>query len=184
MSEGLIVKNDVPASYALGGNLGLLFTGTEVSDRDIDITVSYAVPLPIGGRLFNRFGRNLVNEGKARRWVGYDPHEDEESDSDYVYVTETGTVYHDSINCTYLSPSIHSSRVSALGIIRSKDGRIYHACKLCGGGTGLCYYTDYGEVYHSSLTCSGLKRTIKRMKRSEAVEKYPPCSKCGGSHED
>jgi len=42
------------------------------------------------------------------------------------------------------------------------------------------YITLTGNRYHQSLECSGLKRTIKTMPRSEAERHYKMCQRCGG----
>ena len=183
MTTASAAGNEVPVSYIAGDMLGLLYNDTSVNDRDIDIVVRYRIPLPVGYRLFDHFNWRLISHVKARRWTGYDPHEGDGSGDDLVYVTASGSVYHDDINCTYLAPSIHTGSVGSIGVLRSKDGHIYHPCERCGAAVGTCYYTDYGSVYHSSLLCSSLKRNIRCMSRKEAEKLYPPCSKCkGGSH--
>ena len=58
----------------------------------------------------------------------------------------------------------------------------YTACRLCGGEPGLFsyyYVTEEGERYHTSLSCSGLKRTVYLVRLSEA-EGRTACSRCGG----
>ena len=181
MTTATTSANDVSVNYLAGNLLGLFYSDSVVDDHNVDIVVRYRIPLPVGYRLFDHFNWKLISHVKTRRWVGYDPHEGDGCGDDLVYVTANGTVYHDNINCTYLAPSVHSTSVSRIGSLRSKDGRIYHPCERCGGGSGTCYYTDYGSVYHSDLLCSSLKRNIRCMKRSEAEKMYPPCSKCGGS---
>jgi uncharacterized cysteine cluster protein YcgN (CxxCxxCC family) len=54
----------------------------------------------------------------------------------------------------------------------------YKACDFCGDDCGdKVYVTDYGESYHSSRSCSGLKRTVSRVKLSE-VQDVGGCSRC------
>ena len=99
-----------------------------------------------------------------------------------VYVTETGTVYHKKRDCSYLNPSIETVDASLIGDRRNDGGGIYHPCEICHPQGGDTYYiTKYGTVYHGSLQCSGLKRTVYAVKMSEVGDKTP-CSKCGGGH--
>ena len=97
-----------------------------------------------------------------------------------VYVTETGMVYHRDYHCTYLELSIQMVPASALDGLRNESQEsITPAAAACTGKAhGLVYVTDYGEKYHSSLNCSGLKRTVYAVPLSEAVGKGA-CSKCG-----
>lgn len=64
--------------------------------------------------------------------------------------------------------------------LRNESQGKYHACEKCMGGRipASVYITDYGDRYHSTLACSGLKRTVYAIPLSEAVGKGA-CSKCG-----
>ena len=54
----------------------------------------------------------------------------------------------------------------------------YTACEFCGDGTGeIVIITDYGGRYHFKSDCSGLKRTIYRVKIDE-VGGMAECSRC------
>lgn len=174
----MIAKNKVPMKYIFGSYVGLDYKYSELTDREIDILVQYNVPIRIGGGFFHDRNWHMMQRSKAKRWNGYDPHEGEDGEDDYVYVTEYGSVYHENINCSYLSSSIHVTDFGSIGRYRSRSTHKYYACESCGGNSQTVYFTDYGERYHSSLTCSGLKRTIHRVKRSELNGRYPPCPKC------
>ncbi|MGN0241071.1 MAG: hypothetical protein ACI4CS_05245 [Candidatus Weimeria sp.] len=184
--SGKIAENDISQKF-LENNLSILnYAASEVDDRDIDVKVTISMPLLAGHSFFGKKGYVLGSRVCVRRWNGFDPSNGAKSGGDTVYVTEKGEVYHESLECTYIRLSIHTTSPSFLGTIRSKDGSIYHPCEECGSAiSGVCYYTDYGNRAHSSLTCSKLKRTIRAIPRSEAVKRYRPCSKCtGGSADD
>lgn len=124
----------------------------------------------------------LENHYCGHAWVGYlhSGREDGEEEC-YVYITETGTVYHRNRCCSYLNPSIRQVQAREIGSLRNSGGAVYYACSLCNSsGTGGVYYiTDYGTCYHTSIACSGLKRTIYEVKLSETGGRGA-CSKCGG----
>lgn len=108
--------------------------------------------------------------GPGGRWGGHG----------YVYVTKEGSVYHERYDCTYLHPSIHAVAVKELDAYRNTSGNRYKICRSCKSGKkkeGTVYITDYGDSYHSKLSCGGLKRTIYR-KRKEDVLMLAGCSKC------
>ena len=118
-----------------------------------------------------------------KTWTGYvKTYEAGIGDNELVYVTETGIVYHRNYQCTYLEPSVRSVAKTQLGELRNSSGGIYHLCERCGwmpGNDGNCYVTDYGDRYHTSLSCSGLKRKVYTVPLSE-VKGKGACSKCGG----
>ena len=59
----------------------------------------------------------------------------------------------------------------------------YDMCAFCGKNVQgrQVYVTNEGDRYHSSLTCSGLKRTVYRKKKSE-VTGLAACSRCGAGN--
>ena len=63
--------------------------------------------------------------------------------------------------------------------LRNNDQEKYHPCDKCvhGSAASQVYLTDYGNRYHNSLSCSGLKRTVYAIPVSEAVGKGA-CTKC------
>ena len=93
---------------------------------------------------------------------------------------ENGMVYHRDLGCPYLELSIKGVGADAVTTVRNQNGEKYTACERCvkGNGTGLLFVTEYGNKYHGSLTCSGLKRTIQAVSIHEVAGKGV-CSKCG-----
>ncbi len=147
----------------------------------IDLVVDYKVHpmIPIIG--FEEFGVESRYYGHA--WTGYDITsglETREYDEEMVYVTEHGSVYHRSIDCQHLNLHVRSVDFSEIGSLRNNDRGRYYPCEYCGGniGAGNVFITGYGERYHSSVNCPGLKRSIYTVPISE-VGGRGPCSSCG-----
>lgn len=116
---------------------------------------------------------------RIKAWTGYEKELFGAKDSDTVYVTETGLVYHRDYHCTYLELSIHAVPEKEVSSLRNESGEKYYACEHCGSHAGgSVYITDSGNRYHSSLSCSGLKRTVYAVPLSEVIGKGE-CSRCG-----
>lgn len=128
-----------------------------------------------------------VVRARVRAWTGREgvkgsgsDGEGEEETSEKVYVAETGSVYHMDPDCTHIRLSIQTVQRSALKGLRNTSGGKYHACEKCRGGSGdEVYISPYGDRYHGTLGCSGLKRTVHTVAKDEA-EDLRPCSKCAG----
>ena len=145
-----------------------------------ELIVEYQMKLPFP---FFRTGLMKYKEKmRIKGWTGYAKELfDDNGSQQMVYITETGLVYHLNYNCSYLEPSVRSVSGEALESLRNKDGEKYRKCPLCTGknmSSAQVYITDYGNRYHCSKTCSGLKRKIYRVPVSE-VKGKAACSKCG-----
>ena len=118
---------------------------------------------------------------RVRKWTGYDAASVvvTNEEKEWVYITPTGNAYHRNPNCSYLNPSIHSAVSSEIGEYRNLLGERYRQCETCKDVTltGICFYTEYGNRYHTTLKCSGLKRTIYSVLLSETGGRHL-CSKC------
>ena len=147
----------------------------------LELTAEYEVELPVP--VFHIPVLHYKEKMRMKTWTGYvKTYEAGIGDNELVYVTETGIVYHRNYQCTYLEPSVRSVAKTQLGELRNSSGGIYHLCERCGwmpGNDGNCYVTDYGDRYHTSLSCSGLKRKVYTVPLSE-VKGKGGCSKCGG----
>lgn len=156
------------------GGVSLLLS--DMDGPEITIRADYFIKLPIP--FFKVKGMRVTQTSTSRKWTG-----DRElwSDEDYVYVTEHGTVYHCNRNCRYLDLSIRMVEYAQIGTLRNKNEHKYNDCNQCVAKNKAyqqVYITDYGEVYHATLSCSGLKRTVYMVSKSEVGNKGP-CSKCG-----
>lgn len=98
-----------------------------------------------------------------------------------VYMTETGSVYHSSLGCSYLNLSVNQVSARQAASMKNDYGETYTACETCSRGqapAGSVYITRKGSHYHNSETCSGLKRTVRLVKKSD-VGACHACSRCG-----
>lgn len=162
------------------GRKGINYTYSKIMEDDrIDLVALYDV-----NGLFSYKGMRgipLYNRFYGHVWTGYDVEQQKEAGEEdiYVFITKTGTVYHRNRNCTYLNPSVNAVYYEDLEENRNENGAIYYACELCGEGERtVVYITKQGNRYHTTLQCSGLKRTVYSILLSETGGRAP-CSKCG-----
>ena len=105
-----------------------------------------------------------------------------EGDDLMVFLAENASVYHKDNSCTHLKLSIKQAALSNIESLRNYDGGRYKPCEKCSkkGYKEIIYITNEGDRYHSDITCSGLKRTVRSVKESEAKDMgLGPCSRCG-----
>ena len=110
---------------------------------------------------------------RIKGWTGYEGTGFDSGVKDVVYITDTGLVYHATPTCKYLDLSIRR-------VDYDEAKKQYGICSLCkkeGRSEKKVYITTYGSGYHTSLNCSGLKRTVYAVKKSEIYGRGG-CSKC------
>ncbi len=134
----------------------------------------------IGAKMFSvsLYQQLCINNYEGRSMV---PDSDTDESQEYVYLAENGTVYHRSRSCVYLNPRISRILFQDLAAKRNHSGGKYYSCKSCGRKNKAPVYvfiTAYGDSWHNSRTCPGLKRTVRRVLLSE-IGNLPACSKCG-----
>lgn len=124
----------------------------------------------------------LYTKCVVKPWNGYDVIQSKlrEEEEPIVYITEHGTVYHKNRSCSYLTLSIQAAALDTVGEKRNQSGECYYPCEYCGkqGFITVVFITSYGNRYHTTVQCRGLKRTIKSVPLSQ-VSGMDPCQKCG-----
>lgn len=168
-----------------GGAAGLDFSESfvDVEEQKLFLTVRYQAAFPSGfAGTFYTGGcqmcvRRLWTGTEGTSWEVSAP--EEETEERIVYVTENGTAYHLFSDCTYLAPSVRRVSGTSIPSLRSEDGSIYYPCTYCHASSRdqTVYVTDYGDRYHSTLTCSRLARSVKAIPESKADGRHL-CSKC------
>ena len=163
------------------------FSSYMEENDEVNIVLNYNIKIPLLFIDLDDF--QIVQRVKLKAWNGYRPTAKfskveqglEEEKEEMVFITETGSVYHTSSNCTHISLSIRDVPYEHLNIIRNKSGGIYKNCNLCGGNLkygDTVYVAVSGDKYHSNRSCSGLKRTISEVPISQ-VSNRRLCSRCG-----
>lgn len=161
-------------SYVKKGMSGLHVIQAELRDDHIYLRVVYrlGVDVPVLGRLYIDCDEKI----RQRAYLGYDKESDGDSDGTYVYVAENGRVYHSSRSCYHIKLTIKQISQAEL----DSHYNNLSACHLCAryGNRGNIYVTAQGDRYHYSLECSGLKRTVRRVKKEDCPG-LSACSECG-----
>lgn len=174
----LLQGDDLCKECIEGGKHGILVRAEKLEGEEkILVKASYILKIPVpffgGGRIL----RNI--EVKRRIYTGYLPHGSEAGgDNKMVFVTDHGSVYHTSLSCSHVSLKISANALS----VKALEAKGFRACEKCikkGSDPKAYYITAEGDCYHSRLSCSGLKRTVKSATISE-VGGLKKCSRCAG----
>ena len=171
-----IDNEDLVERYVDGGTSGVNFLGSGflTEENDIVLKINYSIVLELP--FLPRLCKNKTVTIRQRAYVGFksdDTDEDIEDDATTVYVAENESVYHVDSNCSHLNISVFTREKNQA----QTDG--YSSCEICGSRCGdLVYVTEDGEKYHSTKSCSGLKRTIYQIS-IEDVGNLSCCSRCG-----
>lgn len=166
-------------SILVGGAQGINCSGSFISPLtgigQLKATYKIRIPVPI----FRLKPIPYEQTMGIKVWNGYRKGNMYQK-QEIVYITESGLVYHKNYHCTYLELSIHAAKSAAIKNARNRYGGKYHPCERCATrGKDAVYITDTGNKYHGSVSCSGLKRTVYAVLKSEVSGKSA-CSKCGG----
>ncbi len=174
------LTENLPASdagYIRDGIEGIDMTGSYLDNPEyVELKVNCTlIPLT---QYFGISGITLERKCLAHVWCGYErgffP------DEEYVYITEDGEVYHRDRECSHILLSIRETDAGEIAGLRNKNGGRYYPCSACHSSLadGKLYVTSDGDRYHNSLKCSGLKRSVRAVRLSEAGGRRP-CSRCG-----
>lgn len=180
--ERYVGKEYLNRCPVIGGRDGLSCYLSQAPDKEemIDLVVQYKVSPVFSILGFTDF--KMVNRCRIRAWTGYKPQgktDAENEDEIIVYVTEHGTVYHKSPECTHLKLNISRVEAGETDELRNQDGGRYKPCEKCGnmGERQFYYIAAQGDKYHALLGCSGLKRQIKAVPISQTGG-MGVCSRC------
>ena len=151
--------------------------GKAGEDECIDLIYPYKVKPHVSLVGFSEFW--MYSRMRTRAWTGYDVEAVHAEEEDMVFITEYGEVYHLTKSCSYLKLSIRAVDKDIVEELRNADGACFYSCEECGKQcTNTVFVTSYGNRYHATLQCSGLKRKIQEIPLSK-VGNRSACKKCG-----
>jgi len=155
--------------------------GAFISNEDIiRLKKIIVTKSPVG--LLSLSNYRLYAQCVVKPWTGYDVTSAKKRGEEdaIVYMTEYGSVYHKNRACTHLALSIQAVASYGLSEKKNEYGEYYENCEYCGekGMVTIVFITSYGNKYHTTTKCPGLKRTIKSIPLSQ-VKGVNPCQKCG-----
>lgn len=144
----------------------------------IEITVHYYPCIPFD--IFGLFDIRLTEKIIFHSWTGYVNGLNNRGNAIMVYVTENSNVYHRNRDCSHIRLNISEIDRSDLETIRNSNGSKYKKCLLCRGinDTSILYVTSDGDRYHTTLSCSGLKRNVRTIPLFQTGDRRP-CLRCG-----
>lgn len=175
----LVGKDKIANSLIVGNANGIVLLRSEIAKGNdvIDLVMTYRVEpwFPF----FQVGDMVMINRCYIKAYTGYALNENAFEERRF-YVAENGDVYHLSRSCTHLQLSISMVGEAELVKARNKDGEKYKPCEVCFDketSGGHYYIATQGNRYHSSVACTGLKRTIYVVKES-GVGNKPLCMRC------
>ena len=183
-----IISSSVCMIYAktqmpdLGNYVKVSTVGSTYADHTVKLRarIEYKIPLSVVPlpKLY------FYNESQVNSWVGKSANDKSKiTDNGWeemVYVSEYESVYHTSASCSHLDLTVHQDMLSHIKYLRNVYGSKYHMCEKCkttAAENAVVYYTEKGDCYHLQEECSGLKRTVRLVKKSEAGTVFQ-CQRC------
>lgn len=168
-------------SMIVGGSDGIWLWRSSVLEEDdrIDLVVTYRVRPYFWPEIFD--GMQFMKRCCIKGFSGYTPSGKKDESKKVYYITKDSDVYHTSVNCTHLKLSVSGIEYERLKDCRNQDGARYKECERCIGNEFECdfvYIALQGDKYHSTLACSGLKRTIYVITDSQ-IGGRRKCMRCG-----
>ena len=182
LSTGICIAYTKSHLPELGDYVSVNLIGSRYENHEIQLkaTITYQLPFSILPVSKIKVGNGSV----VHAWTGYDSGDAGKTDGgdggEMVYVSDYESVYHTSVHCTHLDLSIHQGTKEQVERQRNEYGKKYHACERCGGDSHLVYYTEKGDRYHSEASCSGLKRTVRLVEKSQ-IQAHTQCERCRGT---
>lgn len=153
-------------------------------DSRISLVLTYQIKAPVSViRLpWKVFVQKITIRGfTGRKGVsGEKGGEDSVVETREVYVTDSGTVYHTDADCSHLKLTVAQITRPQLKTVRNYKGSIYKSCRYCGSknpGSSTVLVNPYGDAWHTSSACPGLKRSIRTV-HADDVHDLRECLDC------
>lgn len=197
LAQNLIISSEVNKYFPQKDNYSVMLkrnisydSSSYLEDnQSIDLIGEYTIRLPVP--IFHFAEIAVVQRVRTRAFTGTkqlltSEHDSvkvgQEEDDEYVYITETGRVYHRSLECSSLNLKIFECEFNRVDSKRNSSGGKYKRCEKCCKNRNeitLAYICEDGDAYHASIECSGLKRIIRKVRLCDIMDEMRACKKCG-----
>lgn len=162
--------------------LSLLKSEILEDEETINLIAEYELKMPFS--ILGISGIAMTSRSCRRAWIGKEGGWLEggrgESNDEVVYIGKNSTRYHQIRTCHYLYNKLSNVSRDVINDQRNSDGKRYHPCSVCGGGSGAqVYIMPSGTSYHGSPSCTSIISYVKAVKKSE-VAHLGACSYCSG----
>ncbi len=157
---------------------GLSLSRSVINEETISLAASYGFSPWVSFPGLEKW--TLPAAAEVYPWIGDSGEWEAEDGGEMVFVSDNREAYHTHGDCSYLDIHIREIRSGQAGSVRNASGKRYRPCDKCCKGAGVTdsvYVTGRGTHYHSTLSCSGLSRSVRLILRSEASG-LPLCSRC------
>ena len=173
-----LVSSGVDDSVISGGKAGISIGRSTVMGHEsvIDLIATYRICLP------------FVPEGvadiqiiqRSRKRAFGEATFSEQREKDYVYITPSGEVYHESLYCTYIRPVTEEVSYRLISTLRNENGKKYDLCTFCQTkeAVSTVWITRWGDCFHVTSSCRGVWHDVEQVERLEVPDRRA-CSKCG-----
>ena len=170
---------DLCSACITGGTHGILVKAAPSEEGYISVAAVYSLKIPLP--LLRTSGITRRLQTRRRLYTGFLPDQgDQAGKNRLVYLAEHGQVYHTSLSCSHISLRINGSLLAAK-MLEARGIRPCEKCIRSGSPPDAFYITAEGDCYHSTLSCSGLKRTVKTVRLSE-VKGMRLCARCAAGN--
>ncbi len=187
---GARVLQNVPEAFLedrwiVGGKAGIHFWNSHIQKEDrIVIWMRYQMQFPVFGKILPKI--SVVRKVVLRSFTGSslenEKQEEIPKEETLVYITETGNVYHETKECSHIKLLIDAVDFESISSKRNESGSKYTSCERCKiplNKQKIVFITLYGNHYHTDISCSGLKRTVRTISLEQAQkEGKRKCKKC------
>lgn len=192
---GVILKEDEVfyKNFIKGGVDGIQYYGSDIFDDNgyVVVNLSYEFTFPFMTNVYNGieirqrvYVRSYTGRSVVKRSTGADEVNEEIS----VYICEGSEVYHTHSSCSYIKITTMPVQGEVLKTIRNASGGVYKACDVCEpvyDESENYYITQYGDRYHTKVSCSTLRRDVKVITLETAkYEGKRLCSKCAAQNDN
>lgn len=167
--------------YVLNKKDGIDFSKSKLDNPEfVELTAEYVL-VPFSD-LFGLLSIPVSDRCVMHVWCGYQNGFFDDTSGEYVYVAKGSEVYHSDRECSHIKLNILKTDTENIKFQRNEDGGKYYGCEICKArpGDGVLYITTDGDRYHNTVSCPGLKRTVRSLRLDKALQEgLRPCKRCG-----